>query len=174
MSERLRPVLIGDMVVSTNPEDVLIVYGLGSCVAICLYDPAMQIGGMLHALLPTANGHNSAASNPTKFVDQSFPLLVASLTALGARRSRLHAYLCGGAHVIKLASQEKRFNVGHMNVQMALQSLQAAGLPLKARATGGQTGRTVKLYLSTGYVTVRKLGQPERVLRVNHPKEAGD
>jgi chemotaxis protein CheD len=174
MSEKLRPVLIGDMVVSTDPEEVLIVYGLGSCVAICLYDPATQIGGMLHALLPTSNGYRHAVSNPTKFVDQGLPLLIDSLTVLGAKRSRLQAYLCGGAHVLKVSPQEKHFNIGHLNVQMALQGFKAAGLILKARATGGQTGRTIKLYLSNGHVTVKKLGQPERILGSAHSQDVGD
>lgn len=32
--------------VSSNPEDVLCILGLGSCVGLCLYDPRKKIGGM--------------------------------------------------------------------------------------------------------------------------------
>jgi chemotaxis protein CheC len=40
------------LMIETVPDEVLVAYGLGSCVAVCLYDPAARVGGMLHALLP--------------------------------------------------------------------------------------------------------------------------
>ena len=81
------------MVVSADPEDVLVAYGLGSCVAICLYDPLARVGGMLHALLPTLGKNNNIAHTPTKFVEQGVPLLVNALVALGANPTRLHSSL---------------------------------------------------------------------------------
>ena len=61
---------IGDMIVSDNMDDVLVAYGLGSCVAVCLYDPVIKVGGMLHALLPSPPNGDSQPKNPAKFVDQ--------------------------------------------------------------------------------------------------------
>jgi len=43
---------ISDARVSTDPEELLVTYALGSCMGVCLYDPAIPIGGMLHCLLP--------------------------------------------------------------------------------------------------------------------------
>ena len=41
---------IGDCYVSTEPAVIYTV--LGSCVAVCLFDPVRRIGGMNHILLP--------------------------------------------------------------------------------------------------------------------------
>ncbi len=73
MTENMRSVGIGEVITSDTPNDVLGAYGLGSCVAICLYDPVAQVGGMLHALLPTAPNGNDRTGNPRKFVDQGTP-----------------------------------------------------------------------------------------------------
>jgi chemotaxis protein CheD len=166
MTENLQTVPIGEMVTSANPDDVLVVYGLGSCVVICFYDPFAKVGGMLHALLPGPTwGQNHRKANPTKFVNQGVPLLIDSLVSLGAEPTRLEVQLCGGAKVAaKPAFNNTPLNIGERNVQAARLALQAAGLKLKAEATGGKTGRTVKLHIASGQVTVKTLGQQETVL----------
>ena len=88
------------MVVSADPNDVLVVFGLGSCVVVCLYDPVVRVGSMLHALLPNRPDSNNVNGRPTKYVDEGVPLLIDSLVALGAKPARLRAYLCGGAQMI--------------------------------------------------------------------------
>jgi chemotaxis protein CheD len=45
------PVRIGDVKVAAGPS-VLFTIGLGSCVAVALYDPERRIGGLAHAMLP--------------------------------------------------------------------------------------------------------------------------
>ncbi len=161
-ASNVQVVQIGEMAASDSPTDVLVAYGLGSCVAVCLYDPVAQIGGMLHAMLPTApNGR--PVGNPTKFVDQGVPLLLESLLELGARRIRLIAKLCGGAQMVGSESS-KTLNIGRLNVQAVEAALEAARLKIHAQSTGGRCGRTVKFYLADGAVTVRTLQQGEQVL----------
>jgi len=165
-NNKLRAVTIGAVVTSKVPDDVLIAYGLGSCVAVCLYDPVARVGGMLHALLPTAPGNRKTKDSRAKFVDEGVPLLVEELTRLGARRSRLIVRLCGGAKVLSVPgfSDDGVLNIGKRNVLAAEGALKAARLRVRAQATGGTTGRTVKLYIDTGQVTVRSLGRAEQVL----------
>ena len=159
MTESLCPVQIGEMVISANPNDVLVVYGLGSCVAICLYDSAARVGGLLHALLPghgwSKNGHGA----PTRFVDQGLPLLIEALLARGAKLSRLTAKLCGGAQMVTIYETKRAMNIGEYNVLAAKHALRVAGLRLTGKVVGGQQGRTVKLYIATGQVTVKMMGQ---------------
>ena len=165
-ADKLRAVTIGAVVTSKVPDDVLVAYGLGSCVAVCLYDPVARAGGMLHALLPTALGNRKTKDSRAKFVDEGVPLLVEELTKLGARRSRLIVLLCGGAKVLSVPgfSDDGVLNIGKRNVLAAEGALQAARLRVKAQATGGTVGRTVKFYIATGQVTVRSLGRAEQPL----------
>jgi chemotaxis protein CheD len=171
MTEKLHPVAIGEMMVSADPDDVLVVYGLGSCVLICLYNPVARVGGMLHALLPGSTwGHNgrNGRNKPAKFVNQGVPLLLGSLVELGLNSStstRLEASVCGGAQIVSRTGFDHASpNIGERNVLAARMALQAAGLKVEAEAVGGNVGRTVKFYIATGRVTVKTLGQEEVVL----------
>ena len=52
MSARQKIVRVADLQVAGTGE-TLITVGLGSCVAIVLYDAVARIGGMAHVLLPS-------------------------------------------------------------------------------------------------------------------------
>ena len=137
-------------------------------MAICLYDPVARVGGMLHALLPTAPGQSGVGKNvgkATKFVDQGMLLLVRSLLKFGAKRARLIVKLCGGAKVLSAPGfEDGPLNIGKRNVLAAEVALAAERLQIAAQDTGGETGRTVRLYIADGTVTVRSLGRKEKVL----------
>jgi len=163
MIERLRTVTIGEMVVSASPDDILVAYGLGSCVAICLYDPRMRVGGMLHALLPRAPDPQRAAASPARFVEQGVPLLVETVLRLGGRQARLRASLCGGARMISNPVFDGQLHVGRNNVLAAIAALDALRIPIQAQDVGGRHGRTVRIALADGQVSVRTMRR-ERIL----------
>ena len=50
MSEKL-VVGIADMKMAQN-EGMLVTYALGSCIGICLYDPAIRLAALIHVMLP--------------------------------------------------------------------------------------------------------------------------
>ncbi len=160
----MRTVAIGEMVVSNNPEDVLVAYGLGSCVAVCMYDQSAGVGGMLHALLPSAPDGAAAQGTPTKFVTQGVPQLLASMTRMGANPARLIVQLYGGAHMLSAPGFRNALNIGERNVQAAESALKAAGLHVRHQDTGGQSGRTVRLHVGDGQVVVKTRGQEETIL----------
>lgn len=159
-----RTVSIGNIVVSNTPGDVLIAYGLGSCVAVCLYDPVAKVGGMLHALLPShPDGHGSANSLSPKFVDQGILILLKELEKYGAKRRHLIAQLCGGAQVLP-ATGFDNLNIGRRNVGVAEAVLRQEGITIVAQDTGGSSGRTVRLHIADGRVIVKDLERGEHTL----------
>ena len=44
---------IGEQAVA-GADSLIVTHALGSCVAVCLWDPGVRIGAMLHFLLPEA------------------------------------------------------------------------------------------------------------------------
>src|SRR5690606_5080021 len=72
----------------------LIAVGLGSCVAIVLYDAARRVGGLAHVLLPDPSVARDA-SNPARFASEVVPVLIDEMRALGARPP-FTAKLAGG------------------------------------------------------------------------------
>ena len=164
MTENLLAANIGEIVVSGSDDDVLVAYGLGSCVAICLYDPQVSVAGMIHALLPEAPKRNGVHIVEGKFVDRGLPLLLDEIEALGARRRRLKVRLCGGANMLIAPGFDGTPNIGERNIAMAESMLSVIGLKIQAQATGGNAGRTVKMWVSDGQVTVKTLGRGEKPL----------
>ncbi len=165
MSENVLSVSIGEIVTSDQPNEVLVAYGLGSCVAVCLYDPVARVGGMAHALLPeTPSSGEKAGSGPAKFVDQGVPALLAAVLKLGAQRSRLKIGLCGGGKVLTIPGANAQFPIGQRNVEAAEKALRQKGMAIHLQDTGGDTGRTVRLQVSDGQVTVKTFGKGIQVL----------
>jgi chemotaxis protein CheD len=164
VSDNVHSVSIGELVVSKNPNDILVAYGLGSCVAVCLYDPVAEIGGMIHSLLPKAAQPNGAGAQNAKFVDEGVPLLMSKVLAAGAQKGRLKIYLCGGAQMLSAPGFKNALNIGERNVMAAEEALKLQGVRLIAQSTGGTSGRTVRLFVDTGKITVKTLGQGEVVL----------
>jgi chemotaxis protein CheD len=89
--------------------------GLGSCVAIVLHDPAAQIGGMAHVLLPSPAMARDR-SNPAKFPSTAVPLLLAEMHRLGARAERVTAKIVGGASMFGNLIPAGGINIGERNV----------------------------------------------------------
>jgi chemotaxis receptor (MCP) glutamine deamidase CheD len=119
---------------------------------------------MLHALLPAAVNGDKGTGSLARFVDRGIPLLIDALLDRGAIRSRLTAYLCGGARMFADPGLDDLASIGERNVLAAQAALQDAGIGIAAQATGGHIGRTVKLHIATGLVSVRAVGQGERAL----------
>ena len=136
---------------------VLVTLGLGSCVAIMLYDPTARAGAMAHVLLPSkslARDHQ----NPAKFPETAVPLLVDRLSALGADPRRLVAKLAGGASMFASLMTPGTIQMGERNVVAARTALRTAAIPIVAEAVGGDRGRTVRFRLDDGQVEIRLVG----------------
>jgi chemotaxis protein CheD len=161
MPEQTIPVGLGELAVSNRPEIVLVAYGLGSCLGVVLFDPQAKVGAMLHAMLPV---YRRSDPNKTKYVDSGIPVMLEELEKMGAVRSRLVCRMAGGAQMLVAPGFNNVFNIGAQNVERAREVLRAQGVRVRAEDTGGHFGRTVKLFVADGRVTVRSLGKEEREL----------
>ena len=141
---------------------VITTIGLGSCVAIVLYDRDTQIGALAHILLPSQSMSRETA-NPAKFPDTIVPLMLQEMRALGTR-GRVTAKIVGGASMFGTLVSDSGINVGERNVAATRSALAAAGVPIIAEDTGLDYGRSVYFHLADGRVEVRSLKKGDRVL----------
>lgn len=144
-------------------EQTLITIGLGSCVAIALYDPRTRIGGLAHTLLPSESMARDR-SNPAKFPASAVVTLLAEMTRLGADARRVRAKLVGGASMFANLLPAGGINIGDRNVAAARQALEASRVPVVAEDVGSDHGRSVHFHLDDGRVEVRSLKKGNRVL----------
>jgi chemotaxis protein CheD len=137
--------------------------GLGSCVAITLYDPQARVGGLAHVLLPS-EAMSRDRSNPAKFPTTAVPLVLEEMRKLGARVERVRAKIVGGASMFGNLLPNGGINIGERNVIAVREVLAGANVPIVAEDTGSDYGRSVFLHLEDGRVEVRSLKKGSRVL----------
>jgi chemotaxis protein CheD len=134
-------VRMGEIAVSSNPGDVLIALGLGSCIGLALVDQRRGIAGLAHVMLPEA----MAAGGPEgKFADRAVPELVEQTTALGTSRPMLKAVLVGGAQMFSLGASGA-LEIGVRNDSAVREALANERIPVVAADTGGSNGRTIRV-----------------------------
>ncbi len=155
--EQMVAVGLGEIRTTRGGGPVLMALGLGSCVGIALYDPAAQVGGMAHVVLPGPPAVGVAPS--PRFAGPAVTALVEQLTALGADRRRLVCKIAGGAQVLTAGAMRDSFRIGERNVEAVLAALGQIGLRPKAADCGGSTGRSFRLTIHDGRVAVKRLGQ---------------
>ena len=158
MSERV--VGVAQWAVDTG-DVVLVTLGLGSCVAVVLYDPVPKAGALIHLLLPSPSMSRDR-SNPGRFPETAIPLVLAELEAAGAVRERLTAWLVGGASMFGPA--QAAVGMGERNVLAARQVLADAHLPVIGEDVLGRHGRSVYFHLEDGRIEVRSVAHGTRVL----------
>lgn len=144
-------------------EGTISTIGLGSCVAIMLYDPGARVGGMAHVLLPNESMSRDR-SNPAKFPTTAVPLMLHEMRQLGACAARVRATIVGGASMFANLLPAGGINIGERNVTAVREVLAEARLPIVAQDTGSDYGRSVYFCLADGRVEVRSLRRGSRVL----------
>jgi chemotaxis protein CheD len=138
-------------------DHTLVTLGLGSCVALMLYDPQAGTGGMAHILLPSRSLARDT-SNPAKFPETAVPFLVEQLVALGADPRHVVAKLAGGASMFAQLMMPGTVQMGERNLVATRNALRAASIPIAGEAVGGEAGRSVRFYVADGRVEIRSVG----------------
>jgi len=150
---------VADMIVSGQPEDVIVTHALGSCLGITVYDPHAQVGGLLHVMLPLSTiDSQKAATDPYMFVDTGVPRLFLEAYRLGAQKGRLQVRVAGGAAVGKHDDSEDYFQIGKRNFVTLRQLFWKNNMLLKSYDVGGSCSRTVSLEIGTGIVVMKSNG----------------
>ncbi|WP_037082547.1 chemoreceptor glutamine deamidase CheD [Pseudoxanthomonas sp. J35] len=124
---------------------------LGSCVAACIRDPLLRLGGMNHFLLPDGNGGDGA---PARYGSYAMEVLINELLKRGASRKRLEAKVFGGANVLKGFTSNP---VGTRNAEFVRAYLDAERIPVVAEDLCGIHPRKVWFFPQTGRVMVHRL-----------------
>lgn len=126
---------------------------LGSCVAVCLFDPKLRIGGMNHFLLPS---RTSAANADTDIIlngDYAMEVLVNGLLDKGAGKARLVAKAFGGGTIVSSI----RMAIGERNASFAHEWLDREGIPLVASDFSGPWSRKVVFVPNSGDAFCRRI-----------------
>jgi chemotaxis protein CheD len=149
-------ILPGEFFVTRHNESMNTV--LGSCVAACIRDPALRVGGMNHFMLPVASGQSGGAwgDGPdgvaTRYGAYAMEQLINELMKMGAKRERLEVKLFGGGRILKSGT-----DVGEKNIAFARDFLRQEALAVTAEDLGDVYPRRVVYFPNSGSAMVKRL-----------------
>ena len=129
---------------------------LGSCIAVCLYDPVLKIGGINHYMLPNWNGNDLVSP---KYGNIAIEKLIERMMFLGSKKENIQAKIFGGGDMI--ASQKANLHIGERNTKVAQMMLAEYKIPIIASSTGGSRGRKIIFLTATGEVRHKLLEKRE-------------
>ena len=144
---------IGELAVSDHPDETIVTHALGSCIAVCIFDPVAAVAAMLHFLLPDSRiNEERARLQPATFADTGIPLLFQTAYRYGLDKKRAIVKLAGGAETVDATGAA--FPTGRRNALAARNLLWRNGVLIKAQDVGGATARTVHLTVQNGRVQI--------------------
>jgi chemotaxis protein CheD len=171
VAEDIINVGVAEYRITHNPS-VLASYGLGSCVAIALFDEAKKVGGLAHIMLPDSRAI-SKEGREGRFADTAILAMVEEMIRLGARKNRITARIAGGAQMFSIPGASNPANIpgpapglhiGERNVESTKRVLKEMRIPLLAEDTGGSHGRTMYFNVGTGEVTISSISHGQKTL----------
>lgn len=144
----------GQVCVSAEPQSIVFI--LGSCVAVCLWDPTTKIGGATHFLLPLAE--DRSPSSP-RYGNVAIPVLIHKLVEAGARLDRLRAKIFGGGCLLNSAYSkgQNADYLGARNAEISVQILRKERIPIDFTDVGGGRGRRIEFHTASGDASVKEL-----------------
>ena len=150
---------IADMKMAKG-QGMLVTYALGSCIGICLYDPVIKLGALVHIMLPV--NMEAGRKNVMKYGDTGIRETLKQMEAKGASRSRITAKIAGGAKMFEDGGGSLG-NIGQRNIESVRLNLKKEGIRLLKEDVGGAVARTLLFDVNSGLGCVRCYGRQEMI-----------
>lgn len=138
----------GHIYLSYEPVSIRTV--VGSCVAVCLWDPFIKRGGMSHFMYPHTKDKSQATAC---YGNVATKTLIKLMIQAGAHPQNLQAQLFGGG----CKDHFRENSPGWQNVLVARSILKKANIKIISEDVGGTMGRKVVFDTETGEAAVLKV-----------------
>lgn len=141
----------------TDREDEVLATVLGSCVAACIRDPLIGVGGMNHFMLPATQATdlaswNAIVSPELRYGNFAMEQLINAILKKGGDRRRLEIKVFGGGNVLNTTKK-----VGHNNADFVEKYLADEELEITAKDLRGDFPRRIRYYPLTGKVQLQRM-----------------
>lgn len=128
---------------------------LGSCVAVCLFDPLMKIGGINHFMLPEMGRNKNSDVDSLLSGSYAMEALLNALLIKGAKKLRLQAKAFGGGTIID--TDGGSLSIGMRNANFAKEWLVREGIPLRSSDFLGPWSRKIVFLPFNGEAFCKRL-----------------
>jgi len=145
----------GQVFVSAEGKPIALI--LGSCVGVCIWDPVNAVGGATHYMLPSWDGRGVPSP---RYGNVAISILLQKLLEAGADRGQLRAKVFGGGCLfdsLREPHSHKEQHLGSRNVEIALEILAKAQIPVASTAVGVDRGQRIVFRPDTGDAVIKVL-----------------
>lgn len=148
---------IADMKMAKG-SGILVTYALGSCIGLCFHDQRLNLGALLHVMLPL--NLEAGRKNPLKYADTGIRETLRQMEAKGASRGRITVKIAGGAKMFEVKGGNLG-NIGQRNIESVHTILRQEGIRLLAEDVGGTVARTLLFDVASGQGCIRSYGRQD-------------
>ena len=142
----------GDFHVTTHTDEVIATV-LGSCVAACIRDPEIGVGGMNHFMLPESNsGVWGNVSANMRYGNFAMETLINEILRNGGDRRRLEVKVFGGATMMANGAR-----IGPQNADFVENYLRDEGRRISAGHLRGEHARRIEYFPPSGRVRMLEM-----------------
>lgn len=146
----------GDFYVTEKDE--VISTTLGSCIAACVRDRELGVGGMNHFMLPALDVNDdsdwefTAVNTAARYGAFAMERLINTILKKGGKRNNLEFKFFGGGNMLNSST-----SVGDNNIRFVKEYMEAEGYGISAQCLGRPYPLKLHYFASTGVAKVRKL-----------------
>ncbi|TGK35069.1 chemotaxis protein CheD [Leptospira gomenensis] len=136
---------------------------LGSCVAVCFWNPVSLHGGMAHVMLPNRPAGEENKELLAKYADDAVQLFFDQILETGGRITQYQIKLFGGASMFsteeeKLLEIKSVRDIGTKNIRSVKEILEKNRLGVSSEDLGGFSHRRVFFSLWDGEIYIERPG----------------
>lgn len=145
----------GQVFVSGEGQSIVMI--LGSCVGVCIWDPANRVGGATHFLLP---GWDGKGTRSARYGDVAVSVLLQKLLEAGAERGQLRAKVFGGGCLfdsLRETGANREQHLGSRNIEVALDMLNKARIQVVSTQAGKDRGQRIVFQTDGGETQLKAL-----------------
>ena len=128
---------------------------LGSCVAVCLFDPVLRLGGINHFMLPDMGRREHGDVDTLLSGNFAMEALLNALLGKGAKKVRLQAKAFGGGTIID--TEISSLSIGMRNAEFAKEWLARENIQLFSSDFLGPWSRKILFLPSSGDAFCKRL-----------------
>lgn len=132
---------------------------LGSCVAITLWHPRLQIGGMCHYLLPMGHVSHQTKELDGRYANDALTLFMHELEKSRTRPADYEVKMFGGGDQFPCQGNSDSISVSDKNTHAGRSFLKQHGFTLKAEHLGGTGHRNVIFDIWSGHVWMQHVAK---------------
>ena len=153
---------VGDMKISKTASDIIVANSLGSGIAVVVYDPLVNVGGILRYILPNSlKFKEGSLKNYFIYADKAIPDFFSNMYDMECQHDSMKICVVGGAYVL---AKNEIDNLGEQNYLVLKKYFKENHLNIDKTNIGSKLNLSVRLVLQTGNVFIKSPGLKEEKL----------